>query len=127
MMYVVGIVGVVILVLFGTVKYQALENKHIASQRDQAVQANKELAASIEGVRNSCKAATDKLRAIEAADAKRKTASAKRAADADAKGAKAQPKIDELAQRAMTARVSTANCAEATRILDELASERSGQ
>lgn len=127
MIYVIGAVGIVILALFGTVKYQALENKHIAAQREQAVQANKELTASIQGVRDSCKAATDKMRAIEAADAKRKAAVAKRAAEADAKGAQQQPKIDAMVERVMTAKVSTSNCTEATKILEDLANERAGQ
>lgn len=122
MIYIVGIVGIVIVALLGALKMQDLRVNEAVARRDAAEAANKALAASIDGVRKQCaKAIADARRDAD----KRKAAAAAAAAAADKEAQAQQSTIATLLERAQTAQTSANNCANAEKILNDLARDRS--
>ena len=123
MIYIAGIVGVVMLLMFGGLKVLGSQVKAERAQRAAAESANKTLAAD-------CKGKIDGLNRTLADIAKADAARAARAkaakAKADAEEAKNKGKRDELAGKAAAAPAPTAEaqCAAATLTLQDVAKVR---
>lgn len=121
MIYIIGVVGLVIVALLGAVRMQQWRVDAAVAQRDQAEAANKSLAASIDNVKRQCDIAIAKARR----DADRRKADAKAAADkADEAAASQRSYIGRLIDQANRATVSADNCANAEKVLNDLAIDR---
>ena len=116
--YVILAVGIAFLAMFGTIKYQSARNATITVERDEAVTANKALAASIDGVRKECQDATAKLKT---ADAKRQAATKKAKADSDKLTAAQKDVIAKLAAQAADPAPQTDECKAAKAVLHQYA------
>ena len=116
--YVILAVGVAFLAMFGALKVEDSQRKAAVAQRDEAVTANKALAASIDGVRKECQDATAKLKT---ADAKRQAATKKAKADSDKLTAAQKDVIAKLAAQAADPAPQTDECKAAKAVLHQYA------
>ena len=118
MLYVILAIGIAFLAMFGALKVEDSQRKAAVAQRDEAVTANKALAASIDGVRKECQDATAKLKT---ADAKRQAATKKAKADSDKLTAAQKDVIAKLAAQAADPAPQTDECKAAMAVLHQYA------
>ena len=118
MLYVILAIGIAFLAMFGALKVEDSQRKAAVAQRDEAVTANKALAASIDGVRKECQDATAKIKADEA---KKQAAAKKAKTDADKLSAAQKDVIAKLAAQAADPTPQTDECKTAKAILHQYA------
>lgn len=119
--YAIAAAAVAALLMFGTIKVQHANNERLASERDHAVQANKDLA-------DDCRVKIEKLagdiRTISAASVRRQKDAKAKLAEVDKTAAAQREVIDKLIRESESAPTSPANCAAAETTLRKLAQDR---
>jgi len=96
MLYVILAAVVAALLMMGTIRVQHANNVSIAAERNEALAANKSLAASIETVRVSCKKSSDTLGKMKVGQDRRIVASKAAMIENEKLAAAQRPTIDKL-------------------------------